>query len=292
MPDPVERAAEREYNAMKRKLTGVYKQAYKEIAEKGKEYAKKHEARVAKYQKMVKDGKMSQGDYDAWMRGQVFQGKQWEEKKKQMADSLYHADETAQRMIDDSSYRVFAEGTNYTTRKIKQETGIGASFQLYDEKTVKRLVKDNPELLPPGKLGKDEKYKWYSRRITQSITQGILQGEDITQIAQRIGRQAGQSELSAMLRHARTAYTGAQCAGRIEGLHQAQEMGINVKKQWLATKDSRTRDAHAELDGQTVDVDEPFESELGPIMYPGDPSADPANVWNCRCTLTYVYPDY
>jgi len=32
-------------------------------------------------------------------------------------------------------------------------------------------------------------------------------------------------------------------------------------------------------------VDKPFRSELGDIMYPGDPAAHPANVYNCRCTL-------
>jgi len=39
-------------------------------------------------------------------------------------------------------------------------------------------------------------------------------------------------------------------------------------------------------------VDKPFQSELGPIMFPGDPSADPGNVYNCRCTLVWVYPEY
>ena len=39
------------------------------------------------------------------------------------------------------------------------------------------------------------------------------------------------------------------------------------------------------LDGQLADVDKPFESELGDIMFPGDPEAHPANVYNCRCTV-------
>ena len=91
---------------------------------------------------------------------------------------------------------------------------------------------------------------------------------------------------------ARTAMTGAQNAGRMEMMHRAKGMGIKMQKQWLATFDRRTRDAHQHLDGQTKEVDEPFESKLGDIMFPGDPDANPGNVYNCRCTLTYVYPDF
>ena len=39
------------------------------------------------------------------------------------------------------------------------------------------------------------------------------------------------------------------------------------------------------LDGENVDNDESFTNEYGDIMYPGDPSADPVNIFNCRCTL-------
>ena len=69
-------------------------------------------------------------------------------------------------------------------------------------------------------------------------------------------------------------------------------MGIKVKKKWLAAHDNRVRDTHAELDGQEVDADEPFEVDGMQIMYPGDPSAPPEMVYNCRCTLIYVYPEY
>ena len=65
----------------------------------------------------------------------------------------------------------------------------------------------------------------------------------------------------------------------------AEGMGIKLKKRWISTLDNRTRHAHALLDGQTQPNDKPFHSILGDIMFPGDPSATPANIYNCRCTL-------
>lgn len=293
MPDRGERATEREYAALKRKITKEYKQAYKEVAKKGEDFLAAHKERDAKYRQMVEAGDMSKADYAAWLRGQVFQGKQWEARKKQMADTLYNADQTALQMTNKARFNVFAANANYTCKQINKDIGANASFHLYDAHTVQRLVKDNPDILPPRRIGKDKAYRWYNQRMNNAVTQGIIQGESIADIALRIGRETGEGELSAMLRNARTGFTGAQNAGRIEGLHQAEELGIRVQKQWMATLDDRTRDTHADLDGQVVDVDEPFITSAGnEIMYPGDPDADPSEVWNCRCTLVYVYPDY
>jgi hypothetical protein len=50
-----------------------------------------------------------------------------------------------------------------------------------------------------------------------------------------------------------------------------------------------TDQRHAELDGDEVGLNEPFDSEDGPIMYPGDPSASAAMTINCRCTLIYRF---
>lgn len=293
MPDYGQKATEAEFRRLRAKINDVYRQAYKEIEQKGREFAQAHARREAQMRQMVADGKMTQADFDAWMRGQVFQGEQWQKKKQQMADTLYHADQVAQQMVNDSRYNVFAANANYMGYSLEHDRGIKTNFGLYDADSVRRLVKKEPDLLPPKKMvGKDKSYQWYNRQVQTAITQGIIEGESLDKIAHRIGKQTGETSMTAMLRNARTMQTGAQNAGRIEGLHQAQELGIKVKKQWMATLDSHTRDAHADLDGQIADVDEPFDSELGPIMYPGDPDADPANVWNCRCTLVYVYPEY
>ena len=84
---------------------------------------------------------------------------------------------------------------------------------------------------------------------------------------------------------ARTMVTSAENKGRQDGFERAAAMGIILEREWIATSDGRTRDWHRELDGVTVGVDEPFKNAIGKIMYPGDPSANGANVWNCRCTI-------
>ena len=68
-------------------------------------------------------------------------------------------------------------------------------------------------------------------------------------------------------------------------------MGIKTRKQWIATKDNRTRHEHGVADGQTVDYDQPFDVGGEDLMFPGDPSGSPWNVYNCRCTMRTVEKD-
>jgi hypothetical protein len=72
-------------------------------------------------------------------------------------------------------------------------------------------------------------------------------------------------------------------------MKRAQERGIEVKKGWLATLDGRTRDSHAAMDGEEVELDEKFSNGL---RFPGDPNGAPSQVYNCRCRMVHVFPKY
>ena len=122
------------------------------------------------------------------------------------------------------------------------------------------------------------------KKINSQVLQGIVQGESIPTISKRITN-VQEMNKDAAIRSARTIVTGAENKGRMDSYHRAEQDGIILEKEWLAAIDSRTRDWHAELDGQTRPIDKPFENAIGKIMFPGDPSADGANVYNCRCTL-------
>ena len=105
-------------------------------------------------------------------------------------------------------------------------------------------------------------------------------------IAERLTKVQAMNMDSA-IRAARTIVTGTENQGRMDMLHEAEKMGIIVKKRWVSTTDTRTRDWHAELNGKLAKVDEPFVNAAGRIMYPGDPTAAAENVYNCRCTIGY-----
>jgi hypothetical protein len=73
-----------------------------------------------------------------------------------------------------------------------------------------------------------------------------------------------------------------------DALDQATQSGLSadaVTMTWRSARDARVRDAHRELDGQSVRRGGVFASALGPIRFPGDPEASAANVINCRCYL-------
>jgi Phage Mu protein F like protein. len=79
-----------------------------------------------------------------------------------------------------------------------------------------------------------------AEEITSAVVQGILQGESVPKIAERF-RNVAEMDYKASIRDARTSVTSAQNAGRIEAIHRAENMGIRMLKQWLATLDDRTK---------------------------------------------------
>lgn len=282
---------ERREKILTLRLQKVYREAQKDLEEGFEAFLKKHRKKGEEMLNKLANGDITQDEYASWMRGQVFQGKRWQASIDQATDTLRQANEIALTMVRNEQRVVYAENANIEA--CKMENDFDASFSIYDESTVDRLIRGKPELMPRKVLNGRKDRAWNQGVISNAVSQAVIQGESIPKLAKRLAHDVSSTDMKAMTRYARTAMTAAQNAGRIDTLNRATAMGIEVKKQWLATLDKRTRDSHRYLDGQTQDVNKPFHSELGKIMYPGDPNADDqCDVWNCRCTLIYVYPKY
>ena len=295
MPDIGHERTDELLDQLERRLASVYRTASKEMQDKITAYFESFARRDAEMREMIGqtvNGKeWTEQDYKQWRLNQIGRGKRFETLRDQLAERMTKANEVAAAYINDATPGVYSLNRNYTAYTIEQ-VGGNVGFTLWDESTVKRLLKEEPDLMPyypperAVKRGID--LKWGKKQITNQITQSILQGENLKAMADRLQKAIPTMNRDSAIRAARTAFTGAQNGGRMDSYKAAEDMGIKVRKRWVATKDGRTRHSHRRLDGQTVDWDEPFKSELGKIRFPGDPRAKPALTYNCRCTLRTV----
>ncbi|MCI8623762.1 MAG: hypothetical protein HFG26_08880 [Provencibacterium sp.] len=198
------------------------------------------------------------------------------------------ANEVAAAYINDTTPGLYSLNRNYAAYTIEQQVGADVGFDLWDEQTVKRLIVEQPDLMPyypperAVKRGID--LAWGKRQITSQVTTGILMGDSIKHLADRLQTNIPNMNRTSAIRAARTAVTGAQNAGRQDSYAAAARMGIQLEKRWLATLDGRTRHNHAAADGQTVEEDKPFIVGGEELMYPGDSRGSGWNIYNCRCT--------
>lgn len=60
-------------------------------------------------------------------------------------------------------------------------------------------------------------------------------------------------------------------------------------KTWLTIMDGHQRESHAEVNGMTIPISEPFDLQGGSVLYPRDESlgAEDSELIACRCSLTF-----
>lgn len=121
--------------------------------------------------------------------------------------------------------------------------------------------------------------------LNQEITQGFIIGKKLDDMVEGIQSVMHNSEYFAE-RIARTEATRCMNTADYLAAVDAEQQGVELGRIWQATLDRRTRDSHAELDGQRVGMEEEFEVDGDTAMFPGD-FGDAGNNINCRCTVVY-----
>lgn len=82
--------------------------------------------------------------------------------------------------------------------------------------------------------------------------------------------------------------TEATAAANFATMQSAQSIfpGAQMMKEWIASFDDRTRDAHAEAGAsEPIPYNDQFLVGGEFMQYPGDPAGSAANVINCRCSV-------
>lgn len=274
---------------LEREISEVYERSTGEISEKWRAHMDKVRARAAeaerKIQKAATDEEKAAAveDYKRILRNATLQNKHYAEMIDETTTRLSHVNEIALDYANERMPKVYTINYNGESEGFC-EAVAGYSFTMCDEGTIRYLINNNKLLLPPKKLDPVKDKAWNTKKLNAEVLQGIIQGESVGKIADRVERVTEANRVSA-LRAARTLTTGAENKGRLDSYTNAERMGIKLKKRWMAAMDNRTRHTHRMLDGQMRDRDKPFEVGGRSIMYPGDPDAAPDLVYNCRCTM-------
>ena len=281
MADPAAKQTDELIEKLEKRLDKLYAQSEKEMKGKLKSFLKDYDAQNKQKKADLKAGKITQEKYDQWLAGKAYQKKWFEEMINQLSADATLTDIKAMSIVKTFMPEAYAVNRNYSAFQIEKQSHRDTSFTLYDSHTVERLVDKKPSLLPKPDPSIPKEERWHQKKLTDAITQGILQGEGIDDISVRF-RAVTNMDHNAAVRNSRTAMTGAQNAGRVDAYEYAESLGIDMEQEWLATLDNRTRDTHRMLDGERVKVGEKFSNGC---RYPGDPLGDPAEIYNCRCTL-------
>ena len=287
-PDEAHVWTDEELSKLERRIRAEYKKASKELQGTIDDYFAKLKKRDEEIKALLDAGEITENHYKQWRLAQIGRGERFEALRDKIAERMTMANETAVAYVNDATPGIYSLNRNYAAYTIEQVAG-NAGFTLWDEQTVKRLMVEQPDLMPYYPKKKAVKrgidLAWGKKQITNVVTSGILQGKSIKGLADDLQARIPTMNRDSAIRTARTAVTGAQNAGRMDSYVAATKMGIKLKKSWLATLDGRTRHEHALLDGQTVDTDKPFKVDGYELMFPGDPSGPAHLTYNCRCTL-------
>jgi SPP1 gp7 family putative phage head morphogenesis protein len=119
-------------------------------------------------------------------------------------------------------------------------------------------------------------------RTREQLTQGLIQGEGIAKMARRI-KVVYEGDVKKTTRIVRTEVNRVRNEGTLDSYDRARDKGVEFDTIWLSTLDSRTRDTHANLDGQKADEDGNFYIGGDSAKAPGQ-FADVGENVNCRCT--------
>ena len=298
LPDPAATATERILAELEERIHKEYREAVKEADKKWRDYLSAFDKQDKVEAARLAKGEITQQQYQAWRQRHIAMGKSWEDMRNTLAQDYHNRNLIATKLAKGAQADVYALNYNYATYRIENQGKIDTSFTLYNHDTAEALLKKEWAISPesgknaflPKPSAKKKKWlrenadiAWNKEKLQSAVTQGILTGESLDDIARRLAQVAVMDEHQA-IRTARTMTTNVQNYGRMQAADRAASLGVEIMDEWSATLDGVTRHSHRVIHGERKphDSDEPFSNGC---RWPGDPAGPAKEVYNCRCTL-------
>lgn len=132
---------------LEKRIAAIYREAYNDLTDTIRDYFGKFAARDAVEKARMEAGEISEDQYKQWRLAQIGRGRRFEALRDKVAERMTNANVTAVAYVNDATPGIYSLNRNFAAYTIEQVTG-DVGFDIWDEQTVKRLISEQPELMP------------------------------------------------------------------------------------------------------------------------------------------------
>ena len=248
------------------------------------EFAKSIEPETSELLKAIKKAKTEEEKskakkaYLQYFKKEVVKSKAFKNLSAEIALDLFDTNTEATDYINSQTPEIYALNYNWINEQLAKDIPDFVSQSITTEEA------DRYGDLTKQTVSKSKDTRWNENNLKKSIVVGASLSMERDKIMERGAKITIQKNLNSAIMHCNGMGTDAETRARLDGMFRAEDMGVDIGKVWMATLDNRTRDSHAQLDGNSVGLYDRFDNGLD---RPRDPDGEPAEICNCRCTLQY-----
>ena len=280
-----------DYQGLSKSLTQriniIYSKAKQDLREELQGLIDRFEKQTERIQNQLDAGNISEEEAKTALL-KLFQAVDWNK----YTDGLYEANKAAKDEIQQQIPGTIADGINRECYEIEMDMGEDAGLVPWDAEDIAAWLEENPNVFPESQVDEEKDKDWNSGNLMRTFTTAVLVGVGVWKLADYVSDNVTKRNRTSMMQSAWNTLSGAFGSGKQTGMQCAQDKGIEMQKEWLATLDFKTRDAHRELDRQKVPIDKPYTYGNDTIRFPRDPQAKAYLRCNCRCADRHINPHW
>lgn len=269
---------------MEKRLSAIYSVSQKKIRTKMIEFASGTDKISSELFKAIKEAnneteeRKAKSAYLQHFKRYVIKSKAFKDLSAEIALDLFNTNTEAADYINSQTAEIYALNYNWINEQLSKDLIDFVDQQITSEEA------DKYGELTRQSISKTKDTKWNEANIKKSVVVGASLGLESKEIMERATRTLISKNFHSSIMHSNGMGTDSETKARLDAMQRTQDMGNEIKKVWLATLDNRTRDSHAKLDLKKIPLNLLFDNGLD---RPRDPNGEPAEICNCRCTLTY-----
>lgn len=283
MADTAHLATDKKLEEMEKRLSAIYSRAGKTVQKNMADYAKYIDEKSAELLQAYNDAetedekRKAKKAYIRFYR-QVVKSKEFSALSANVADELYKANAEASAYINSQTPSIYALNYNYINAEMAKDIGGFTPQEITDTEAEKYSGYTQQT------IDRKKDTAWNKDNLKKSVIAGSLLLLGASAIMKRSANIAVEKNRNSASMHSDGMGTDAENKARLDGMYRAEDMGNYITKIWISTLDNRTRDAHADRDGEEIALDDEFAPGLS---RPRDPNGAPEEICNCRCSLKY-----